>query len=163
MSQISAMISANASLIDTSAIESSPIKLFIVLAVVAIALGAAVSGYASRKKKEALCLSAFPAGFFFAICFALTGISLYAQACEASEAASNTKIAHFIQEKYGVTVLNDQNIGADISEHTTLTLNPIPAKAPSGERIQITVELAENDTDVLAFSSGAEMKKVSEK
>lgn len=160
MSQISAMISASASLLDTSAIESNPVKLFIVLAVVAMALGAAVSGYASRKKKVNLSVYSFLGGFLIGTILAITGISLAAKAYESSEKDSNTKIAHFIQEKYGVTVLNDQNIGADISKHTMLTLNPIPAKAPSGERIQITVELAEDDTDVLAFSSGAEMKKV---
>jgi hypothetical protein len=162
MSQISAMISASASLVDTSAMDTSPMKLFIVLAVVAMALGAAVSGYASRKTKGNLSVYSFLGGFLIGTILAITGVSLGAKAYEASEKDSNTKIAHFIQEKYGVTVLNDQNIGTDIRDHTMLTLNPIPAKDPNGERIQITVELAENDTDVLAFSSGAEMKKVSE-
>jgi hypothetical protein len=163
MSQIPSMISASASLVDAGGVESSPFKLLVILGCVSFFLFMIASAIFSTKNKENLSAVCGTVGFIIGLAFALTGLNLGFDALKESEARSNTNIANFIHEKYDVTVLNDQNIGADISEHTTLTLNPIPAKAPSGERIQITVELSEDGTDVLAFSSGAEMKKVSEK
>lgn len=161
MTQISAMLSTAASLIDKSAISSSPAHLFIILAVAALIICAISTFVFERRKNNTLASISFVLGFLTALSLVMTGISYSANSYTESEKTSNTKIAQFIQGKYGVTVLDDQNIGTDIGDHTTLTPVSIPAKAPSGERIQITIELSEDGTDVLAFSSGAEMKKVS--
>ena len=162
MTQISAMLLNNASLVDTSAIQSSPLQTLFIVAFAVLALCIISSIILDRRKKQTLSPAVFFTGFLITISLVLIGITLHAKSYQESEKVSNTKIAQFIQAKYGVTVLNDQNIGADIRDNTTLTPLSIPAKAPNGERIQITIELSEDDTDVLAFSSGAEMKKISE-
>lgn len=154
-------IFANASLIDTSAIESSQLRLFLILAVVSAIIGIITGKVFSRKEKYNLSIASYTIGLVLGVILVFVGVGNLLDSFKESENISNTKIAQFIQEKYGVTVLNDQNIETGIHENSAVTPLSIPAKAPNGERIQITIELSEDGTDVLAFSSGAEMKKVS--
>jgi hypothetical protein len=161
MSQISVMLSS-ASLIDTSAISASPFRLLIALGVAVGVITIIFMIVFDRQTKTNLASASMFIGMMVAFVLSFTGMILHLNSGEESEKASNTNVAHYIQEKYGVTVLDEQAIKTDIGEHATLTALPIPAKAPNGDRIQITIELADNDTDVIAFSSGAEMKKIGE-
>lgn len=157
------MISASASLIDMS---SDPIlsRVLFIASVVLFIAAVIISNIVGKKKnKSGAAILIGGLGMVVAFALSIAGVNGIFSMLKENEANSNTKISNYIHEKYGVTVLNDQNIGAHISNPTTVTLNPIPAKAPNGERIQITIELSQDETDVLAFSSGAEMKKVSEK
>lgn len=77
--------------------------------------------------------------------------------------STRANISNAIESKYGVKVLNPKQVYhlSDLnSTQDTLTHAAIPATDPEGKRIQITFELVENGTDVIAFSSGAEIPKI---
>lgn len=80
-----------------------------------------------------------------------------------SRETTRANISHAIESKYGVKVLDPKQVYhlSDLnSAQDTITHAAIPATDPEGKRIQITIELAENGTDVIAFSSGAEIPKI---
>jgi hypothetical protein len=62
-----------------------------------------------------------------------------------------------VNDKYGIT-LHEKPYRA---EKEKLNRGVISASNSSGQRIQVTLELTDNDTDILAFSSGTEMPQIS--
>lgn len=80
-----------------------------------------------------------------------------------SRDTTRDNIAHAIESKYGVKVLDPKQVFdySDLnSVQDSVTHAAIPATDPEGKRIKITIELIDNETDVIAFSSGAEMPKI---
>lgn len=93
----------------------------------------------------------------------VVGINYGSAGIDSMRESTRANISQAIESKYGVKVLDPKQVYhlSDLnSTQDTITHAAIPATDPEGKRIQITIELAENGTDVIAFSSGAEMPKV---
>lgn len=91
------------------------------------------------------------------------GLNFGSRGIDSSRNATRANISHAIDSKYGVKVIDPKQVYhlSDLnSVQDTITHAAIPATDPEGKRIQITIELAENGTDVIAFSSGAEIPKI---
>lgn len=80
-------------------------------------------------------------------------------------ASTNVNIKNYIVDKYGIHVLenafisNDKPFVTGDKEYKKYVVNRglISATNPDDKRIQISIELTDNNTDVLAFSSGIEL------
>lgn len=93
----------------------------------------------------------------------VVGINYGGNGINSSRETTRTNISNAIESKYGVKVLDPKQVYHLSNLNTnqdTITHAAIPATDPEGKRIQITFELVENGTDVIAFSSGAEIPKI---
>jgi MFS superfamily sulfate permease-like transporter len=93
----------------------------------------------------------------------VVGINYGSRGIDSMRDSTRANISQAIESKYGVKVLDPKQVYhlSDLnSTQDTVTHSAIPATDPEGKRIQITIELAENGTDVIAFSSGAEIPKI---
>lgn len=96
---------------------------------------------------------------------AIVGLNYGSSGINSLRDSTRVNISNTIESKYGVKVLDPKHV-YHTSELSTgyddINRSAIPANNPDGKRIQITIELAENGTDVLAFSSGAEIQKIND-
>lgn len=163
MTQISAMLSTGASLItDVSSGDKMPSIIFLAGCLI-LFIFVAVATKVKRLQKF------FSLAFYVSLPLLILGIASFIIGSNASyrvDEQSSKAISQHIEDKYGVTFLDESDISvpsdpAVLFHKTKINSGPISASNAVGERIQVTLELVDNNTDVLAFSSGTEMKKVS--
>lgn len=168
MTQISAMLSANSSLVTNLSSEDG-LLINIGLVGIALAVIALIISYTSKSKKKYA---------IFAVLYVLLGVVSFIvmifglivgySAIHRVDEQSAESISQKVKEKYGVTLLDNHDLisydknEAMGSHKFKLNRSNISASNAAGERIQITLELANDNTDVLAFSSGTEIKKINE-
>jgi predicted small metal-binding protein len=95
------------------------------------------------------------------------GLNITMDAKTKSVEETSKNISQSVKEKYGVTFISDSDILApnafDGERHRDiLNRRPISATNAKGERIQITLDLTVGARDVIAYTSGTEMPKISE-
>lgn len=169
MTQISAMLSANSSLV-TNLSSEDVLLINIALAGIVLAVIAVIISFTAKSKKK----YAIFAGLYVLLgavssIVMIFGLIVGYSAIHRVDEQSAEAISQKIKEKYGVTLLDSHDLIAHDKNEAMgfhkfkLNLDNISARNDASERIQVTLELVDENTDVLAFSSGAEMKKVTEK
>jgi hypothetical protein len=94
---------------------------------------------------------------------AIVGFNYGGHGIDSERDSTRSNIAQAIESKYGVKALDPRHVYHTSELNATpdsINYSAIPATNPEGQRIQITIEFAENGTDVIAFSSGAEIQKI---
>lgn len=166
MTQFSAMLSTSTSLVENYTSEAVPATILWVLAAFVALIGIPVFVARSKSLQKWFPWSLIAAVFFF-VAFFVVGGNIGGDAVHRTDEATQRNISQQIKDKYGVTVLNESDTISPLKETSVFyhkvetNRGVISATNAAGERIQVTIELVDNNTDVLAFSSGTEMKKVS--
>lgn len=75
---------------------------------------------------------------------------------------ANNKIVELANEKYGVEILESTVSNDSPGTVQNIIETPIKANNPDGDRIQVFIEVTEDNKDILIFSNGKELPKKNE-
>lgn len=143
--------SVTPSLIDPASINGMYILGIIAICVLIVADFVALA-YSSEKNRPIIAV-VIMLPLIAAIVCTMIGANSRSVAIE----KTNANIEGALNTKYGVTILESIFAVDENGLLPVLDKGLIPAKDVDGKRIKISVEFADNDTDVLAFSLGGEM------
>jgi len=71
---------------------------------------------------------------------------------------ANNKIVELANEKYGVEILDSTVSNDNPGNVQNIIETPIKANDPDGDRIQVFIEVTEDNKDILIFSNGKELE-----